>query len=319
MGILVLAEQHNPKGPEAAVDIARKEQRVLIESTVLTAAIAGAGILLGLLSGSMAIVFDGLFSFIDMAMSLLALFVARLVLRESNRRFQYGYWHIEPMALAFNGGMLMLLCIYALVNAIGSLAEGGQDVSLGWAIGYSAAMAAVSFAMYAYERRVNRQVRSQLLTLDIQSWLMTALVAAALLVAFLVAWWLEGTSLAYIAPYVDPGILAILSLALAFMPVKTVRQALAEVLLMTPAELDETVRAAMDDVIARHGFLGYTSYAAKVGRGRFIEIHIVVPSDRELGTVDVLDGIRDEIAVALNAEGPEEWLTIDFTGQEEWT
>ncbi len=79
------------------------------------------------------------------------------------------------------------------------------------------------------------------------------------------------------------------------------------------------VRGAMDGVIARHGFESYTSYAAKVGRGQFIEIHIVVAPDRQLGTVAELDAIRDEIADALGAHGTDKWLTVDFTGSEEWT
>ncbi|HSN44191.1 MAG TPA: hypothetical protein VLR88_09050, partial [Propionibacteriaceae bacterium] len=68
----------------------------------------------------------------------------------------------------------------------------------------------------------------------------------------------------------------------------------------------------------RHGFPGYTSYAAKVGRGQFIEIHIVVAPEWRVGTVAELDSVRDEIAVALGAEGSDAWLTVDFTGSEAW-
>jgi predicted Co/Zn/Cd cation transporter (cation efflux family) len=88
---------------------------------------------------------------------------------------------------------------------------------------------------------------------------------------------------------------------------------------MAPSDLDAAVRTAMDAVVERHGFEGYTSYAAKVGRGQFIEIHIVVLPDRQLGTVRDLDAIRDEIADALGAHGTDRWLTVDFTGDEEWT
>ena len=88
---------------------------------------------------------------------------------------------------------------------------------------------------------------------------------------------------------------------------------------MTPSELDAQVHAVMDEVVARNGFNGYTSYAAKVGRGRFIEIHIVVDPDRQLGTAADLDAIRGEIASALDADGADSWLTIDFTGDEDWT
>ena len=96
------------------------------------------GVLFGLLSGSLSIMFDGVFAAIDAAMSGLALFVSRLVTRESNnRRFQFGYWHIEPMVLAFNGGTLMLLCFYAFLNAVDSLLAGGRQLDFDWAIAYA--------------------------------------------------------------------------------------------------------------------------------------------------------------------------------------
>jgi predicted Co/Zn/Cd cation transporter (cation efflux family) len=103
------------------------------------------------------------------------------------------------------------------------------------------------------------------------------------------------------------------------MPIRTVRKALTEILLMTPGDLDTHVRGVMDEIVVQHGFAGYTSYAAKVGRGQFIEIHIVVEPDRQLGTVADLDGIRNTIADALDAHGTDTWLTVDFTGSEEWT
>jgi cation diffusion facilitator family transporter len=296
------------------------EQRVLKLSIALTAFIAATGVVLGLLSGSMSIIFDGLFSVIDVAMGLLLLWVARLVTRPETRTFQYGFWHVEPMALAFNGGMLMLLCVYAVINAVASFMSGGQEVELGWAIGYSLIMSAVAFGMYFYERHTNRSARSDFLHLDAQSWLMSALVAAALLVSFAFAWGLGFTRFANLKPYVDPTVLGLLSLVLIGVPIKTVRQALSEMLMMTPTQLDLAVRDVMDAVVVEHGFSSYTSYVAKVGRGQFIEIHIVVPPDHPIGTVAVLDGIREEIGAALGATGTaEKWLTIDFTSQEQWT
>ncbi len=131
---------------------AATEQRVLKLSVLLTAVLGGFAVALGLLSGSMSIVFDGLFSVVDVAMGLLGLWIARLVTREENRTFQYGYWHIEPMSLAFYGGMMMVLCVYAFVDAVGSIMAGGQTVELGWAIGYSLIMTAACFTMFFYEK-----------------------------------------------------------------------------------------------------------------------------------------------------------------------
>jgi cation diffusion facilitator family transporter len=295
-----------------------REQRILKRSIAITVVFASSGILLGLLSGSQSIVFDGLFSVIDTLVLMLALTAARLVQHEGDRRFQYGYWHIEPMVLAFNGSVLMFLCLYAFINAVSSFLAGGRALELDWALGYAAAACILTFGMYFYERRANRRVRSNLLSLDAQSWLMSALIASALLVAFALAKAIKGTRFAPLAPYVDPTVLALLTLYLITVPIQTVRQALHEILLITPPDLDRVVRTVMESVVERHGFRKYTSYVAKVGRAYFIEIHIVTPADFQIGGITTLDAIRREISAAIGDQGSYQWLTVAFTADERW-
>lgn len=294
------------------------EQRVLKQSIGISGAFASSGILLGLLSGSQSIVFDGLFSVIDTLVLMLALTAARLVQREGDRRFQYGYWHIEPMVLAFNGSVLMFLCLYAFINAVGGFLAGGHEPELDWALGYATAACIVTFGMYFYERRANRRVRSNLLRLDAQSWLMSALIASALLVAFALAKAIQGTRFAPLTPYVDPTVLALLTLYLITVPIKTVRQALKEILLITPPNLDRVVRTVMESVVERHGFRKYTSYVAKVGRAYFIEIHVITPVDFQIGSITTLDAIRQEISAAIGTQGLYQWLTVSFTADKRW-
>ena len=298
---------------------AAAEQRLLKLSIAVTIGVASVGVVFGLLSGSMSIVFDGVFSAIDAAMSGLALFVSRLVSRVAeNRRFQFGYWHIEPMVLAFNGGTLMLLCFYAFLNSIDSLLAGGRQLNFDWAMAYAAAVGVVAFGMFFYARHRNRQIGSDFVRLDVQSWLMSAAITSALLLAFAVAWCLEGTRYAHLTPYADPLILAVLSLILVFVPIHTVRRALTEILLITPPELDVRVRQVLDEVVARYGFKTYTSYVAKVGRAQFIEIHVAVPPESPIDSVGEADAIRREIAEAIGGEGPHRWITIDFTADPRW-
>lgn len=295
------------------------EQKLLRLSIGVTIVVSLSGVLFGLLSGSLSIMFDGMFSAIDAAMSGLALFVSRLVSRGSgNRRFQFGYWHIEPMVLVFNGGTLMLLCFYAFLNAVGSLLDGGRHLDFDWAIAYAVIVCVVCFSMYFYELRANRGIGSDFVRLDAQSWLMSAAITSALLVAFMAAWSLGDTSYSHLTPYADPLVLALLTGVLVFVPVRTVRKALLEILLVTPPELDAHVRTVMDAVVARHGFETYTSYVAKVGRAQFIEIHIAVPAGMRLDNVATVDAIRREIAQAIGGEGPQRWLTIDFTADPGW-
>src|SRR3954466_3042445 len=101
-----------------ATQRATTEARVLRVSLFATALVAASGLACGVLTGSMAIVFDGLFSGISAVMTAGALHVAGLVAREADRRARFGYWHFEPLVLALNSCVLVLLCTYPFFNAV---------------------------------------------------------------------------------------------------------------------------------------------------------------------------------------------------------
>ncbi len=294
------------------------EQLILKRSIVATCFLSMVGILFGLLSGSLAIVFDGMFDMIDAVMSILAFFVTRLLTSEGNRRFQYGYWHVEPMVLVFNGSVLILLSAYALINAIGSLLSGGREMNFDLALVIALLMSVLSMSMYGYVRHKNLKVNSEFLRLDAHSWLMSGSISLSLLVAFAIAQLMEGSPYQYLTPYVDPLVLAILSIFLIFVPMPTVRNAMRDIFLIAPFSLDEKVREFLDELIIRHQFKTYSSYVAKIGRAQFIEIHIVVPPGYPISSVEALDVIRHEIAEAMGGESPQRWLTIVFTANESW-
>lgn len=294
------------------------ERRALKISIAATFLLAVVGILFGLLSGSLAIVFDGMFNMVDTVISILAFFVARLLTSKGNRRFQYGYWHIEPMVLVLNGCILILLCTYALVNAIGSLMSGGHELNFDWAFVFALLVFFLSTGMYFYLIKKNRKIKSEFLRLDIQSWLMSALISTSLLLAFGIATFLHDGTYGYFTPYIDPLILAILTAFLIFVPIAAVRDAMRDIFRMAPLDSDKKIREFLDELIKQRNFKSYTSYVAKIGRAQFIEIHIVVPMGYPISSIEALDEIRNEITLAIGEDTPQRWLTIAFTANEKW-
>lgn len=288
------------------------EARLLRTSAVATLLIAGLGILFGLLARSPAILFDGLFAFIDVAVTWLTLRVARLVSGQGDRRFQYGFWHLEPLVIALRASLLIVLVAYAFVSALNSLLEGGYEPDFGLALAYAAAVAAICFAMWWWMRGHAERIDSGLVRLDVKSWLMSALITFALLLAFAAALALDETGAAWLIPYLDPAVLAGLSLVLLPMPFREARQAFAEIFMISPPDLDTRVRGIMDGFVSHHGFLGYRSYVSRAGRGQFIEISVLVPPDLRV-SVGELDALRTEIGVEIGGAGPDRWLTILFT------
>jgi predicted Co/Zn/Cd cation transporter (cation efflux family) len=294
------------------------EQRLLKQSLLCTVMIAGLGIAVGIVSGSLSIIFDGMFSALDAAMCSLSLLVTRLLMQQGSRRFQHGFWHIEPLVLTFNGSLLAVLCFYAFLNAVKGLLEGGHELEFGWGMFYAVVVSIFCFFMFFRQRRLNRIIQSELIGLDTKSWLMSASISSALLLAFSIAWIFEGTRYRHITPYIDPGVLALLTLVLIPMPIGTVIGAVKEVLLITPQDLDLTLRELMQTLKSDYGFVSYSHYATRVGRGLFVEVHVVLPETMEHAGIRQLDLIREKISHAIGETGPDRWLTVAFTRDPRW-
>lgn len=297
----------------------RREQRVLKISIAATVIVAAIGFFGGLLARSQAILFDGIYSLVDVALTLVALAVLRLVAREGSPRFQYGYWHLEPMVEALGGAILSLACIYALANALIGIVDGGQDVRYGAALAWAILLAVVDLAMAIWLGRQARRMESGLLALDARSWLLTGLMSLAVVLAFVCALLLRDTRHAHWIPYVDPVVLFGISLAVLPLPLRGAWRAMREVLQVAPDGLDRRVQEVMTAFVAEHGFIGFTSHVAKMGRMRFVEIHVLTAPECRLGTIGDVDALRDQIATRLGVREGRFWLTIDFTADPAWT
>ena len=91
-----------------------------------------------------------------------------------------------------------------------------------------------------------------------------------------------------------------------------------EVLQLAPDVLDSHVRRVMQEIVGERGYLDFASYVAKIGRMRFIDIHILLPVEAELGTIASVDEVRAEIARRLGGDFRAEWLNIMFTSNRAW-
>lgn len=107
----------------------REERKALVYSIIVTALDAAVGISVGLVINSSSIVFDGVYSVIDAAMTGLSVGVSLLLTRGSTRYFQFGFWQFEPMLVLLNSVVLALSCGYALLGALNDLFSVGRAVS----------------------------------------------------------------------------------------------------------------------------------------------------------------------------------------------
>jgi predicted Co/Zn/Cd cation transporter (cation efflux family) len=301
----------------ATIDTSR-EQKLLKFSILATFVVGTTCVAVGLWLRSQAIAFDGFYSLIDVVLTTGALAVSRLVASEGSRRFQFGYWHLEPLVVVFNAAVLATTCGYAAITAVQDLLEGGHHIEFGFGAAWAAVIGVCSLVLAEYMRRQSRAHDSTLLALDARGWLIGGSINLAVLVGFALAAAIEDTAYAGWTRYIDSAVLLALTLALLPVPLTSLVPALREVLQLAPDALDGKVHAVMREVVAERGYRDYASYVAKVGRMRFIDIHILISPDAPLGAMNDVDAVRAEIAKRIGGDIRAEWLTIMFTGRKEW-
>jgi len=293
------------------------EQATLKFSIILTVCLGMLGVASGLKTGSQAIIFDGMYSFVDVVPTVVSLLVVMLIARGTSRRFQYGYWHLEPLVALLRDAILAVACIYAAVDAVKALSSGGHEVEYGLAASWAGILCVIGIAMTWFLRRRARALKSPMLEIDARSWVVSACLSLSLLIGFAIAAALTGTGFQGWIPYLDA--IALLSMALIMvpMPLMGLWRSMSDVLQVAPDELNAQVQAVMDVVVKERQFLDYSSYIAKTGRGQFVEIHVLVAQDSRID-IEMADAIRREVSERLNAATPNFWLTIDFTADRRW-
>lgn len=294
----------------------RTEQQALRSSLVAVLILSALGVGFGLVSGSAAILFDGVFSLVDALMSIISIVLAGLIasstVRGLPRRFSMGFWHFEPLVLCLNALVMMSVAGYALLQAVTALLDGGRDVEFGPAVIYTVVVLVLAVAMGVLEHRANRRIDSALVAMDVKGWLMSAGVTGALLVAFVIGMIIEGTSAEHLMPYVDPVVLIVVATVLIPVPARTLVQALSEIAMVTPPALHAEARRVADRVIDEQGFLGAEVSAAQVGRSRQVEITFRVSPDIPPRPLTEWHGIRRHITDELGGGDPNSWITVMF-------
>jgi cation diffusion facilitator family transporter len=299
---------------------ARIEQRTLKLSLAGVAVLAVGSLVWGLVIESDVVILNGIFSLISLVGSVLYLTAAKLVNRPADRRFQYGYAHVEPLVNGINALLVLVICVYALVNGVEGLRSGGDEVDAGSVIWFGALTAVVSLAIGGYEMRVARSIGSQLVRNDGREWLLDAAFSLVTLIGFAVLFVLPEPQRSLWARYADSVLVMLLALIFLPVPIGVLKRNASELLHMNSADdaITGRVEAAMQVIRWEHDIQSHSTHVAKVGRSHLVEVNIVVGPRFALQTVAAQDGLRERIWAAVGRPIHEAWLTINITADPRW-
>lgn len=310
------------EGPEplSREEASRIEQRTLKASIGGVVVVAVGSVVWGLYLESDVVILNGVFSVLSLVTGGLSLLAAKLVVRPEDKRFPYGYSHVEPLVHTVNGFLVLVICVYSFLNGVEGIRHGGYEVDAGGVVWFGIASAAICLGFWAYGASVARRTGSKLVHHDAREWLIDFAFSLVTLAGFAVLPFLPEPSRSLWARYADPAMVAVLAVLLLPVPLGILRDSLREVLLMaTPNDaLIRRVEAVAREIRAEHDVVRVVHHIVKSGRMYFIEIDFVVGPSFALQTVAQQDALRERVWSALRISLDDAWLSICITADPRW-
>lgn len=210
------------------------ERRALKFSAVSASLFALAGLVIGLASGSITILFDSGYSLLSLVLASLSLFALQQARKPADDHYPFGRLTVEPLAVLLKGVVIALVCLVSLVSALWSLAQGGRLVTLDLALMFGVVNVMGCLLTWWWLARYARLARSSLLVAELRQWQMDTWLSAAVMLGFALTWVLTKSPWASYARFADPVMVLIIAGYFLPMPIRMVRGALRELMFGEP-------------------------------------------------------------------------------------
>lgn len=296
-----------------------------LENKILKLSVVGAlffalfGIAWGWALNSDMIIFDGLYSFISVMLSMLSLYINNYMAKRDFEKFPFGKHILEPIVISIKSLIIAIMCLYSLVGAIKTIVAGGNNLEFGLAIIYSVVSVIGCGAISLYMKLKSKALSSELIKAEFTQWLMDTSLSTAVLVAFIVAIIISNTKLNFLNPYIDPVMTAVVSLVCIRIPIKGFIESFKEVICVkADDEINDDIYILVKEIEEEYNFEDSIARVSKIGRELRIEIDFIYNKDSKLKTLDQMDNVREEINDAIKHIDYKKWLNVSFTGNKKW-
>ncbi|MCG3728882.1 cation diffusion facilitator family transporter [Vibrio cincinnatiensis] len=290
------------------------ENRVLTFSALIASIFAGGGLIVGLLVGSLVIVFDGVYSLISLLLTLLSLVASRYIRKPSDQQFPFGRALFEPAVIAIKGIVILLVVSYSLYSAVSSLLTGGREVDASIATLFGAINVIGCGLAWWYMAKLSQRYASGLISAEVKQWQMDTMLSVVVTAGFIVALAISISPWAKYAVYADPLMMLAMSFYFLKVPYGMVKSALREIFLMAPSKeickkVDQGVIAAGKESEQDIELAGVT----KVGPELWVDIDLYPEDDSNVILVEDIEHTRRTIEKRLSNLPLKLQITVNIT------
>lgn len=207
------------------------ERKLLQFSTFSALLFALLGIGFGLWMGSLVIIFDGAYSLVSLALTVLSL-VAAAYIRSPSRKGSEKTQKIEPLVIAFKGLVITLMCCISFSSAILAILDGGRDIDAGLALLFGVINVVGCLATFLVMKKYGHRSGSNLVVAESKQWMMDTVISGAVMVGFIFAILMKHIGLEDYSVYADPVMVVVASVYFVIVPLKMMLGAIKELRVM---------------------------------------------------------------------------------------
>jgi cation diffusion facilitator family transporter len=281
------------------VRTSRNENHILTISALLASGFAAGGMVLGLLVGSIVIVFDGVYSLVSLLLTLLSLAASYYISKPSKSVFPFGKAVLEPIVIAIKATVILIVVLFSLYSAISALMTGGREVDASIATIFGVVnVLGCGYAWWFMAKR-SRNYSSGLIEAETKQWQMDTLLSVAVTVGFVAAWLVSLSPFAQYAAYADPLMMLLMGFYFLKVPFDMLCGALRELLMMTPSK--ELCQVVGNDVLEIEKVSDHQLKVAGITKvGQELRVNIDLHVDDDTLELDTLEKTHKQLTTRLS-------------------
>ncbi|HDM8211578.1 TPA: cation diffusion facilitator family transporter [Vibrio harveyi] len=277
----------------------KNENRILTFSALLASGFAIGGMVLGLLVGSIVIVFDGVYSLVSLLLTLLSLAASYYISKPSKSIFPFGKAVLEPIVIAIKAAVILVVVSFSLFSAVTALMTGGREVDASIATIFGVVNVIGCGYAWWFMAKKSRRFSSGLIEAEKKQWQMDTLLSVAVTVGFIAAWLVSLTPYAHYAVYADPMMMVLMGFYFLKVPFDMLVGALRELLMMTPNK--ELCQSVGKDVLEIEKVTEHQLKLAGVTKvGQELRVNVDVHVDDDTLELDTLEHTRKQLTKRLS-------------------
>ncbi|WP_018343082.1 cation transporter [Cytophaga aurantiaca] len=150
---------------------------------------------------------------------LITIYISKLQTRPKDENHPLGFSGYVPVLNLIRSFMVILICIKAIGESIGSIVSGPEPTDHTIMFSYAAVTLFFNVCAYIYVNRQGKKIDSALLKTDALDWKTDIVFNFSIILAVCVSYGLQFTTYKTYADYVDPVFCIIFSIAMAYYPI----------------------------------------------------------------------------------------------------